>query len=463
MDMDRKVVPNKWTRTAELLFLLVVFLAALSIRYPICIDLDLSFTLDETFDVSVAHRIYKNFPHIPYAGGRPPAYHLLLALVFKVFGYSIWNARLVTALLGSLTVLYIYFLGKILQDWKVGGLASILLTLLPHHVFYSRVVTLYVPMLFFATAGFYHAVLGVRHQSRTNTVLGSLLFALSILVLDLALVIVVIIPIWLIFELRRSTVLPKGIHILAGYLRKHPELALLIVFPGFTWISWQFWAMPRGYASHWGPEYTWQYYISAQGGRALSMIYLRSLTERFLGIYLSTLLAMLLIAEFFKKRTGLFGSKLLEKKVETKWVTNSAIAYYALLLIFFCFQLIGVIKHHSYLLTPQFWIGSSIIFALIMRLILSDREAELPSIWMLVSLGLYSFLSDKLIRYIFIICSPLMLVCASSVVSSMEDESRIKRAILICLLLVVLVLYIRFDLSGGWVKDRYKLWDLSLL
>lgn len=465
VDTSKKTFPLEHTRAIEFIFLLIVFLTAFSIRYPRIINLGLGLPCtseadlcgDESYDIPIAYWAYRNFPTIPFAGGRPPFYHFLLAIVFKVLGYSIWNARIVTALLGSLTILYVYFLGKILQDWKVGGLASILLTFLPHHVYYSRITTLYVPMLFFGTAGFYHVVLGVRYRSRANTVLGSLLLALSIVTHDLALVIVVILPVWLVDTLRRSVGISRDAHNLAGCMRERLELVSLVVIPGLAWVYWQLWGMTRGPIS--AGRQTPLYYVTAHGGRAISMIFLKSFTEEFLGVFLSTLLTLLLITEVLKKYVGLLRSRSLDEKIKAERIMNSAIAYYAVLLLFLCLQISGVIRHHTYLFTLQFWMAASILLALAMKLVLSEEEPRLPSIWMLLSLGLYSFLSDKIVRRIFIVCSPLVLICASSIVSSLEGKSRMKKAISICLLMATLFSYIQLDLFAGWTKARSQLWN----
>ncbi len=63
-------------------------------------------------------------------------------------------ARLTSALLGSLTVIPVYFIGKILFDRKVGlGAAAILAFIFPH-VYLSHYANVYITMVFFVTLSF---------------------------------------------------------------------------------------------------------------------------------------------------------------------------------------------------------------------------------------------------------------------------------------------------------------------
>lgn len=70
----------------------------------------------------------------------PPGYPFLLAGLFKVFGAHVaiaWGANIV---LGALTCVALYFLGRLIAGWKTGVAAGLLLALFPGHVFFSSLV-----------------------------------------------------------------------------------------------------------------------------------------------------------------------------------------------------------------------------------------------------------------------------------------------------------------------------------
>lgn len=66
-----------------------------------------------------------------------------------VFGESEFVLRFIPALLGTLTIPVVYFIGKEFQGQNVGVIAAALLTFSPFHIYYSQEARAYAPMLFF--------------------------------------------------------------------------------------------------------------------------------------------------------------------------------------------------------------------------------------------------------------------------------------------------------------------------
>lgn len=81
----------------------------------------------------------------------PPLYFLLVQLFFKIFGYSTFVLRLVSAIFGILGLVVIYKLGKEFVNKKVGLIAVALLTINYFHLYYSQEARMY-SMLFFTTS-----------------------------------------------------------------------------------------------------------------------------------------------------------------------------------------------------------------------------------------------------------------------------------------------------------------------
>lgn len=69
---------------------------------------------------------------------RAPGLSLLLWLIYRVFGASNYvAARVIFCIIGALTCVVVYFIGKELVSEKIGLIASSILALYPHHAYYS--------------------------------------------------------------------------------------------------------------------------------------------------------------------------------------------------------------------------------------------------------------------------------------------------------------------------------------
>ncbi|MGC9031652.1 MAG: ArnT family glycosyltransferase [Minisyncoccia bacterium] len=83
----------------------------------------------------VANPYFKGGPK--FYAWRSPGFPLFLALIYKIFGHSYFAAKVGLALLSSLTVILIFFLGKILVDEKTGILSSIIYSIYPASIFWT--------------------------------------------------------------------------------------------------------------------------------------------------------------------------------------------------------------------------------------------------------------------------------------------------------------------------------------
>lgn len=69
-----------------------------------------------------------------FSGG-PPFHEYLVAFFIKFFGPTEFTIKFTSAIFGSLTVLLVYFIGRICVNNKVGILAAIILAVSFFHVF----------------------------------------------------------------------------------------------------------------------------------------------------------------------------------------------------------------------------------------------------------------------------------------------------------------------------------------
>ena len=73
-----------------------------------------------------------------------------------LLGHTIWTARLISAIAGVLSILYIYKLGNIMFSRRVGHFAAILLTLNLFHIEYSQEARSYSLLILFVILAFYN-------------------------------------------------------------------------------------------------------------------------------------------------------------------------------------------------------------------------------------------------------------------------------------------------------------------
>lgn len=92
-----------------------------------------------------------HFIHLfPIVRAHPLLLQVLMSPLYRG-GVQDVAGRYVTALFGIGTVALLYVLGRVLYDRRVGGLAALLLAVMPYHVTVSRQIMLDGPMAFFST------------------------------------------------------------------------------------------------------------------------------------------------------------------------------------------------------------------------------------------------------------------------------------------------------------------------
>ncbi len=106
---------------------------------------------------------------------RPPGVSFLLIPVYFLFGVNYAIVRIMFSLLGALTCIVIYFIGKKVHDEKLGIFAALLLSIYPMHFYYSQHLYSEVPWAFFMSLGVYYAL---RFQEKNRILDGVLMGSL---------------------------------------------------------------------------------------------------------------------------------------------------------------------------------------------------------------------------------------------------------------------------------------------
>ena len=127
-----------------------------------------SFWVDELISTKVSLPEY-SFSQIliPFQTGKeqhPPLYFLLLHYVFRYGGFSEFAARALSAVIGSLGVLAIYFLGRELSGKACGLIAAWILTLNAYHLYYSQEVRPYGLLFLFSALSFALLARGLKRR-----------------------------------------------------------------------------------------------------------------------------------------------------------------------------------------------------------------------------------------------------------------------------------------------------------
>jgi dolichyl-phosphate-mannose--protein O-mannosyl transferase len=112
----------------------------------------------------------------------PPLLNYLLAILTVLFGEEIDVLRMLSVVFGSLTVPFMYLLGKALYDRKVGLLSAFFLCFSSYHCLYSRIIYLDALTLFFAVAFSYFFWMGYfRSKKMWYIVMAGMMLGLAML------------------------------------------------------------------------------------------------------------------------------------------------------------------------------------------------------------------------------------------------------------------------------------------
>jgi len=243
------------------------------IRFLIMLFVDVS--AEPAWHVNIARYMANNlriplFEHL----GRdvfwpPPAFHILMAIFYKVFSIfgenaAIFGAQLVTPILASLTLLFNYLIVKHLFDDKVGFYSSLFLAFLPAHLYFSTLAYVDITLMLFVLMSIYFAL-------KRKYVLSGLFSAISMLTKYTGiLAILIVVPMIAIKEKKK----------IKSYLEYLYTLPLGLIWFIRNWILlgnpvWHFLNdLFKGYASS----------TSVRGGSLLNFVSLRPIKTLYAGL-----------------------------------------------------------------------------------------------------------------------------------------------------------------------------------
>lgn len=139
------------TRTA---WLALAGVLALSVAIRMVGLNQVGFNTDEAVYAGQAAGIMNNLdlkPFFPVFRAHPLLFQFMLAVTYSFTGVSDIAGRMVSVVIGALTVCATFALGRVMYGTKTGLLAALFMALMPYHVVVTRQVLLDGPMTLFAT------------------------------------------------------------------------------------------------------------------------------------------------------------------------------------------------------------------------------------------------------------------------------------------------------------------------
>jgi mannosyltransferase len=160
-----------------------------------------SFWIDEIFTINHAQQHFGTLElileHIPPSRNWVPISVILTAQALNIFGVSEWSARLVSAVIGILTIPILYFPMKKIFGNQVTLIALLLLAVSPWHIFWSQNARFYTSLMLLCTLALLTLYFGIERDRKSYFVVFYLLFYLAFSERMIAILIIPVIVMYL--------------------------------------------------------------------------------------------------------------------------------------------------------------------------------------------------------------------------------------------------------------------------
>jgi 4-amino-4-deoxy-L-arabinose transferase-like glycosyltransferase len=109
----------------------------------------------------------------------PLGYFIFLWGWMEIFGQSAWSVRGLSIILGMVTLVLVYLIGRELFDSKTALIQTFLVAISPFHIHFSQEIRMYSPLAFFLVMATYALWKGIQTQKRLWWALLSISVALA--------------------------------------------------------------------------------------------------------------------------------------------------------------------------------------------------------------------------------------------------------------------------------------------
>jgi len=178
-DLPRRMRPP----AGELLILLAIVVIALGLRLYGLRDFPPGCHIDEADNGLLAQRLLQGgwFPVYTEVGnGKATLHFYFIALAFRLLGVSTWSIRVVSAIVGALSIIPFYFLARAGFGPATGLAASFVLAVSRWHITFSRVGYDAVLAILFAVFVFLFLFVALEYWKRRDFVLGGAFLGLGL-------------------------------------------------------------------------------------------------------------------------------------------------------------------------------------------------------------------------------------------------------------------------------------------
>lgn len=121
------------------------------------------------------HLTFSEITTMFHTDPHPPLFFLTLHYWMTIFGYNEVAARVLVAIIGSLSVIPVYSLGKECMSKKTGLIASLFVAINYFNIYFSQEARPYIMLFVFTTLSYTFFLKLIREQSRKNIVAYSIL------------------------------------------------------------------------------------------------------------------------------------------------------------------------------------------------------------------------------------------------------------------------------------------------
>lgn len=139
--------------------------------------------LDEIHSLNESNPNYtwgQVFDSLLVSDPHPPLYFILLHLLFKCFGYTVWTLRFVSVLFGVAGIAGTYFLAKEMFNKRVAYFAALLIAVNYFQLYYSQEARMYAMLFFTSVMSFYFLVRFFKIPTYKSTLLYAVFTALML-------------------------------------------------------------------------------------------------------------------------------------------------------------------------------------------------------------------------------------------------------------------------------------------
>ena len=133
-----------------------------------------SYWVDELYSISFSNPSYsleKMFEETTVIDVHPPLYQTLLWIWFKLFGYTEFVGRSLSAILGVLGIVAIYFLGKELFNKHVGLYAALIASMNHFLIYYSQETRSYALLFLLTVISYLYFIRTIDDSRKSNIIL----------------------------------------------------------------------------------------------------------------------------------------------------------------------------------------------------------------------------------------------------------------------------------------------------